>query len=69
VVSVKCGWTGDHPQRAHNTSTPSVRPRLPRRARSAEVDLQRLYLRWFGYWLKGIYNGVLDVRLTPDTTS
>ncbi|HEY7441470.1 MAG TPA: CocE/NonD family hydrolase [Vicinamibacterales bacterium] len=27
---------------------------------SAEVDLQRVYLRWFDYWLKGIENGVLE---------
>jgi putative CocE/NonD family hydrolase len=26
----------------------------------ADVDLQRVYLRWFDYWLKGIDNGVLD---------
>lgn len=26
---------------------------------AAEVDLQRVYLRWFDYWLKGIDNGVL----------
>ena len=27
---------------------------------AAEVDLQRVYLRWFDYWLKGINNGVPD---------
>jgi len=27
---------------------------------AAEVDLQRVYLRWFDYWLKGLDNGVLD---------
>ena len=27
---------------------------------AAEVDLQRVYLRWFDYWLKGMNNGVLD---------
>ena len=27
---------------------------------AAEVDLQRVYLRWFDYWLKGIRNGVPD---------
>ena len=27
---------------------------------AAEVDLQRVYLRWFDYWLKGIDNGVLS---------
>jgi putative CocE/NonD family hydrolase len=27
---------------------------------AAEVDLQRVYLRWFDYWLKGIQNGVMD---------
>jgi putative CocE/NonD family hydrolase len=26
----------------------------------ADVDLQKLYLRWFDYWLKGIDNGVRD---------
>lgn len=26
----------------------------------AEVDLQKIYLRWFDYWLKGIQNGVRD---------
>ena len=25
---------------------------------AAEVDMQRVYLRWFDYWLKGIENGV-----------
>ena len=27
---------------------------------AADVDLQRVYLRWFDYWLKGIDNGVLN---------
>ena len=27
---------------------------------SAEVDLQRVYLRWFDYWLKGMQNGVMQ---------
>lgn len=26
----------------------------------AEVDLQKVYLRWFDYWLKGVDNGVSD---------
>ena len=30
---------------------------------AAVVDLQRSYLRWFDYWLKGIDNGVLDEPL------
>jgi putative CocE/NonD family hydrolase len=25
---------------------------------NAEVDLQKIYLRWFDYWLKGVENGV-----------
>jgi putative CocE/NonD family hydrolase len=27
---------------------------------AAEVDLQKVYLRWFDYWLKGIDNGVAE---------
>jgi putative CocE/NonD family hydrolase len=27
---------------------------------AAEVDMQRVYLRWFDYWLKGVQNGVPD---------
>ncbi|HWK74475.1 MAG TPA: CocE/NonD family hydrolase [Povalibacter sp.] len=27
---------------------------------AAEVDMQKVYLRWFDYWLKGIDNGVKD---------
>jgi putative CocE/NonD family hydrolase len=27
---------------------------------AAEVDLQRVYLRWFDYWLKGVQNGVME---------
>jgi hypothetical protein len=40
----------------HRSEAPYQRERVDFGA-AAEVDMQRVYLRWFDYWLKGIENG------------
>ena len=53
-------WVHGTGRRNNTPAGQAVDPNATDFGPEAEVDLQRVTLRWFDYWLKGIKNGVAD---------